>query len=90
MTFGDRPGFRPIREGLALPSRAKLLVGHNIICFDLMAIRKSRVRSEADAEGGGVRALFAALSHGRGDFPSRVAPSATKLQTLAKPSRMGE
>ena len=38
--FADQPGHRPIVEGLVLLSRAKLLVGHNIIGFDLKAIRK--------------------------------------------------
>jgi DNA polymerase I len=40
MDFADQPGFRPIVEGIALLSRAKLLVGHNIIDFDIPAIKK--------------------------------------------------
>lgn len=40
MDFADQPGHRPIREGLALLAKAKLLVGHNIIEFDIAAIKK--------------------------------------------------
>lgn len=40
MDFADQPGHRPIVEGLTLLSRAKLFVGHNIIDFDIPAIKK--------------------------------------------------
>ena len=40
MDFAGQPGHRPIREGLALLAKAKLLVGNNIIEFDIPAIKK--------------------------------------------------
>jgi DNA polymerase-1 len=40
MDFADQPGHRPIRVGIALLFRAKLLVGHNVIDFDIPAITK--------------------------------------------------
>jgi DNA polymerase I len=40
MSFADQPGHRPLVEGLKLLAEADLLVGHNIIEFDLPAIRK--------------------------------------------------
>ena len=40
LDFADQPGHRPICEGLALLARANLLVGHNIIEFDIPAIKK--------------------------------------------------
>ena len=39
-SYADQPGHRPIREGLARLAEADLLVGHNIIGFDLKAIKK--------------------------------------------------
>jgi hypothetical protein len=40
MDFADQPGYRPISEGLKLLAEEDLLVGHNIIDFDLKAIKK--------------------------------------------------
>jgi DNA polymerase-1 len=40
LSFADQPGHRPISEGLQLLAEAELLVGHNIIGYDLPAIRK--------------------------------------------------
>jgi DNA polymerase-1 len=39
-SFADQPEYRPISEGLAMLSRAKLLVGHNIQGYDLPALAK--------------------------------------------------
>ena len=36
----DQPGYTPIREGLRLLAEAETIIGHNIIKFDLPAIRK--------------------------------------------------
>ena len=38
--FADQPGFKSIHYGLEMLERADLLVGHNIIDFDLKAIKK--------------------------------------------------
>lgn len=39
-SFADQPGYRPISEGVALAQTAQMLVGHNIIGFDILAIQK--------------------------------------------------
>lgn len=39
-SFADQPGHRPIRDGLAMLADADLIVGHNIIGFDIPAIQK--------------------------------------------------
>jgi DNA polymerase-1 len=39
-SLADQPGYTPIREGLALLADADLIVGHNIIGFDIPAIQK--------------------------------------------------
>lgn len=38
--FADQPNHKPISEGLALLSTADMLIGHNIIRFDLPALEK--------------------------------------------------
>jgi len=40
ISCADQPGYRPIREGLALLAEAELIVGHNTIKFDEPAINK--------------------------------------------------
>lgn len=40
MSFADQPGYRPLIEGLKLLASADLVVGHNVIDFDLPAIKK--------------------------------------------------
>lgn len=40
LSFADQPGYRPLKEGLALLQKADWLIGHNIICFDIPALRK--------------------------------------------------
>lgn len=39
-SFADQPGYLPLSEGLDLLSQAKLLIGHNIIAFDIPALEK--------------------------------------------------
>lgn len=39
-SFADQPGYRPIREGLAMLAEADLTVGHNSVKFDTKAIQK--------------------------------------------------
>eukprot|EP01037_Dinobryon_pediforme_P020737 gene20737-21435_t len=39
-SFADHPGFRPISEGVRLLQEADLIVGHNIVKFDIPAIKK--------------------------------------------------
>jgi hypothetical protein len=39
-SFADQKGHRPIREGVEMLNSAELLVGHNIIGFDIKALRK--------------------------------------------------
>ncbi|WP_032894213.1 DNA polymerase [Mesorhizobium sp. L2C067A000] len=38
--FADQPGYRPIADGLRMLMEADLIVGHNIIKFDIAAIQK--------------------------------------------------
>lgn len=39
-SFADQPGYKPIEDGLFMAAQASLLVGHNIIKFDIPAITK--------------------------------------------------
>lgn len=39
-SFADQPGYRPIRAGLEMAAEADMLVGHNVIKFDVPAIQK--------------------------------------------------
>ena len=40
LSFADQPGYRPISEGIALLSKATLLVGHNILTYDIPVLHK--------------------------------------------------
>lgn len=48
-SFADQPGYRPIIDGLDLIRAADLVVGHNILTFDLPAIEKITGRDSGDA-----------------------------------------
>lgn len=39
-SFADKPGYEPINVGLTLLYQAEMVIGHNILCFDLPAITK--------------------------------------------------
>lgn len=39
-SFADHPGYRPVHEGLALLADADLILGHNVIGFDIPALQK--------------------------------------------------
>jgi DNA polymerase-1 len=40
LSFADQPGYRPVREGLVLLEQAEMVIGHNVVSFDLCAIVK--------------------------------------------------
>jgi DNA polymerase-1 len=40
MSFADQPGHLPIKDGLAILAQADLIIGHNVIGFDIPAIQK--------------------------------------------------
>lgn len=39
-SFADRPGYSPISVGLRMLADASLLIGHNIICYDIPVLKK--------------------------------------------------
>lgn len=39
-SYADQPGYRPVSEGVKRLKDAKMLIGHNIICYDIPVLEK--------------------------------------------------